>query len=377
MARAGDPMRIGVMLRCIDERGGIGVYARNIVEELLKLDHENHYILFFRSEKHLHRFHAPNVTCRLLPSSSRAWWDQVAVPRAARRDRVDLLFNPKFTLPLLGKSKAVMVVHGADWFLDGYKQLYSLLDRLYMRVMMPLYFRRASAVISASEFSTRGFVAHLRGSASKLRTIHYCGNRIFHPVADRASIQAVLDKHGLHDPFILTAIHYDSGRKNFANMAKAFALVHRQGIPHKFVVCGRDVERYAHALPLREMGIGQDVLFLGWVEQEDLPALYNAADLYLYPTRLEGFPIPITEALACGTPIVTSKGGVFPEAAGEAAVYVDPEDPADIAAGIRRVLEDPALRQSMREKGLERAKLFTWERCASLTLALLQSLASL
>src|SRR5574339_211744 len=114
MARAGDPMRIGVMLRCIDERGGIGVYARNIVEELLKLDHENHYILFFRSEKHLHRFHAPNVTCRLLPSSSRAWWDQVAVPRAARRDRVDLLFNPKFTLPLLGKSKAVMVVHRSE-----------------------------------------------------------------------------------------------------------------------------------------------------------------------------------------------------------------------------------------------------------------------
>src|SRR6185369_6262647 len=167
-------MRIGVMLRCIDERGGIGVYARNIVEELLKLDHENHYGLFFRSDTHVDRFNwAPNLTRRILPSRSRAWWDQVVVPRAARKERVDLIFNPKFTLPLLGKAKAVMVVHGADWFLEGYKQLYSLPDRLYMRVMMPLYFRRASAVISASEFSTRGFVEHLRGSAAKLRTIHY------------------------------------------------------------------------------------------------------------------------------------------------------------------------------------------------------------
>ncbi|HEX5043426.1 MAG TPA: glycosyltransferase family 1 protein [Candidatus Polarisedimenticolaceae bacterium] len=371
-------MRIGVMLRCIDERGGIGVYARNLVEELLERDHENHYVLLFRSEKHVPRYAGfPNVTCRVLPSRSRAWWDQVLVPRAARRERVDVIFNPKFTLPLTGEAKGVMVVHGADWFLPGYKKLYSLPDRLYMRVMMPLYFRRASAVISASEFSTRGFVEHLRGSAAKLRTIHYCGNRIFHPIADRGAIQAVLEKHGLHDPFILTAIHYDSGRKNFANMARGFALARERGIRHLFVVCGRGVERYAAELPLARMGIERAVRFLGWVEQDDLPALYNAADLYLYPTRLEGFPIPITEALACGCPIVTSQGGVFPEAAGDAAVYVDPEDPEDIAAGIRRVLENPALRQTLRERGLERAKLFTWEQCATLTLALLQSLAAL
>jgi glycosyltransferase involved in cell wall biosynthesis len=371
-------MRIGVMLRCIDERGGIGVYARNLLEELLERDHENHYILLFRSGKHVSRYAGfSNATCRVLPSRSRAWWDQVVVPRVVREERVDVIFNPKFTLPLLGKAKAVMVVHGADWFLPGYKQLYSRLDRLYMRVMMPLYFRRASAVISASEFSTRGFIAHLRGSAAKLRTIHYCGNKMFHPIANPIAIQAVLEKHGLHDPFILTAIHYDSGRKNFANMAKAFAMVRRQGIRHTFVVCGREVERYAAELPLAEMGIEHAVRFLGWVEQEDLPALYNAADLYLYPTRLEGFPIPITEALACGCPIVTSKGGVFPEAAGDAAVYVDPEDPGDIAAGIRRVLGDPSLQQSLRQRSLERAKLFTWEQCASMTLALLQSLTLL
>jgi glycosyltransferase involved in cell wall biosynthesis len=244
-----------------------------------------------------------------------------------------------------------------------------------MRLVMPLYFWRASAVISASEFSTQGFVAHLRGSAAKLRTIHYCGNRIFHPIADASAVERVLAEHGLTDPFILTVIHYDTGRKNFANMARAFALAHKQGIRHTFVVCGRDVERYADELPLREMGIERDVRFLGWVEQEDLPALYNAADLYLYPTRLEGFPIPITEALACGCPIVTSRGGVFPEAAGDAAVYVDPEDPEDIAAGIRRVLEDPVLRKSLREKGLERSKLFTWEQCAALTLALFETLS--
>ena len=366
------------MLRCMDERGGIGVYARNIVEELLRLDHDNQYVLFFRTPKHAGRYAGfPNATARVLPSANRAWWDQVVIPRALRREGIDLIFNPKFTLPLVGKAKGVMVVHGADWFLPGYERLYAPLDRLYMRVMMPLYFRRASAVISASEFSTQGFLEHLRASQGKLRTIHYCGNRIFRPIDDGGEVERVLAKYGLRKPFLLTAIHYDSGRKNFANMAKAYAIARRRGISHTFVVCGREVERYATELPLREMGIEKDVLFQGWIEQEDMPALFNAADLYLYPTRLEGFPIPITEALACGCPIVTSKGGVFPEAAGEAAVYVDPEDPEDIASGICRVVGDRELRGTLRQRGLERAKSFTWEKCAALTLALFESLLTL
>jgi glycosyltransferase involved in cell wall biosynthesis len=243
-----------------------------------------------------------------------------------------------------------------------------------MRLMMPLYFRRAERVISASEFSTRGFLEHVKGSAAKLRTIHYCGNRRFRPIGDEIALRRVLEKYGLHRPFILTAIHHDTGRKNFANMARAFALARARGVKHAFVVCGRDVKRYAQELPLREMGIEEHVLFKGWVEQEDLPALYNAADLYLYPTRLEGFPIPITEALACGCPIVTSRGGVFPEAAGDAAVYVDPEDPTEIADAVCRVLGDEALRRTLRERGLARSAQFTWDRCAAQTLDLFTSL---
>ena len=243
-----------------------------------------------------------------------------------------------------------------------------------MRLLMPLYVRSSSAIISASNYSTEGFLTHVPASKEKIRTIHYCGNRMFQPISDPSLLQKIRQKHNLHEPYILTLIHYDTGRKNFANMLRAFAIAKKNGISHKFVVGGRDVERYADEQPLREMGIEDDVIFKGWIQQEDLPALYNAADLYLYPTRLEGFPIPICEALACGCPIVTSTGGVFGEAAEDAALYVDPENPDEIAEAVCRVLQDDALRQSLKVKGIQRAKDLTWDKCAAETLALFESL---
>jgi glycosyltransferase involved in cell wall biosynthesis len=368
-------MRIGIMLRCIDEKGGIAIYARNIVEELLKIDQKNHYVLFFRSETHFNRYSAfKNVTRLMIRSESKVLWDQFHVPLAANREKVDVIFNPKFTVPLWGQAKSVMTVHGADWFLPEYKSLYHPVDRLYMRLMLPIYTRCTAAIISASDFSTLGFLIHIPASKGKIKTIHYCGNRIFQPISGPSILQNIRRKHNLHEPFILTLIHYDTGRKNFANMLKAFAIAKKKGIPHKFVVGGRDVERYADEQPLREMGIEDDVIFKGWIEQEDLPALYNAADLYLYPTRLEGFPIPICEALACGCAIVTSKGGAFSEAAEDAALYVDPENPDEIAEAVCRVLQDDALRQSLKVKSLKRAKDLTWDKCASETLAVFESL---
>jgi glycosyltransferase involved in cell wall biosynthesis len=371
-------MRIGVMLRCIDERGGIGIYARNIVEELLRIDQHNAYVLYFRSEQHLDRYAAfPNVTTRLVRSWSKALWDQLWIPLRVARDKVDLLFNPKFTLPLFTRAKTVMVVHGADWFLPEYRRLYHPLDVLYIRLMMPLYFRRAAAVISASNYSTRGFVEHLPSCRDKIKTIYYAHKRIFRPIADESVLGGVRQKYGLPERFILTVIHYDTGRKNFANMLQAYRLARQRGIPQKFVVCGRDVERYAEDRRFQGMGLGDDVLLKGWVEQEDLPGMYNSADLYLYPTRIEAFPIPVSEAMACGCPIVTSKDAAFAEVAGDAAVFVDPESPAEIADGILRTLGDPELRQRLKLEGIERSKSFSWERCASLTLALFESLTAL
>ncbi|MEJ2081493.1 MAG: glycosyltransferase family 1 protein, partial [Acidobacteriota bacterium] len=180
-------------------------------------------------------------------------------------------------------------------------------------------------------------------------------------------------RYGLPEKFILTVIRYDTGTpntlKNAGNMFKAFALLKKdRRVEHQFVVVGKDCDRYVTEHRIDELGIAEDVLFPGFVEQRDLPAFYNLASLYLYPTIIEAFPVPITEAMACGTPIVTSHGTGLEEIAGDAALKVNPLCPEEIAEAAYRLLTDKDLARRLVERGFERSKLFSWKKCAQKTL---------
>ncbi|GAB4332564.1 MAG: glycosyltransferase family 1 protein [Desulfobulbaceae bacterium] len=373
-------MRIGVMMRSADEVGGISVYARNIVQELLQIDRKNEYVLFYRSDKHLGRYREfPNCREILLPGSSKAIWDQVTIPRAARREKIDLIFNPKFTVPLFTSCKTVMVVHGADWFIPPYDEVYNSLDVFYIKRVMPLYLRKADFITSVSDYSTDGFVQAFPWVRDKIRTVYFGPHRNFRVIEDRARLEAIRKKYGLPEKFILTVIRYDHGtkntRKNFPAMARAFARYKKKtGAAEKFVVVGRDCDMYGKETDLAALGIADEVLFPGLVDQEDLPAFYNLASLYLYPTIIEAFPIPTTEAMSCGCPIVTSDSTGLKELTHGVSVAVDPTDVEAIAGAIEQVLGDADLRRRMREKGLERAKIFSWEKCARETLEIFESL---
>lgn len=377
----GPPLHIGIMLRTIDETGGIGVYTRNIVEELLRIDQRNRYSLFYRTPRHLGRYaQFANATESLIRAPHKVLWDQWAIPRAAARAGVEVLFHPKFTVPFLTSIPSVMVVHGADWFIPPYHKVYNRLDTAYIRTVMPWYFRKAARVISVSRYSTRGFADAMPTHRHKLETIYFAPNRAFRRVEDQAVLQKVRARYQLPDPFILTVIRYDGGRKkyrkNFGNMAQGFARCKRQhGIPHALVVAGKGCDQFGRDHDLAAMDIANDVQFPGLVAQEDLPAFYTLADAYLYPTVIEAFPIPITEALSCGCPIVTSRGTGLEELAGDAALLVDPADPVAIGDALHRILTESDLRETLRRRGLERAALFDWSDCAHRTLDLLTRVA--
>ena len=372
-------MRIAIMMRSADEAGGIGVYARNIVEELLKLDHDNEYILFYKSEKHLGRY-SEFANCRevLLPGGNKAIWDQFTIPRAARKAKIDLIFNPKFTVPLFTSCKTVMVVHGADWFVPPYDEVYTTIDNFYIKRVMPLYFRKADYISSVSDYSTDGFVNAFPWCKDKIKTIYFGPNKIFKRINDTQILETVRTKYNLPENFILTVIRYDPGarntRKNFKGMAEAYSLYKKMGGKEKFVVVGRDCDRYAEEHDLKALGIEEDVIFTGLVPQADLPAFYSLAKLYLYTTIIEAFPIPTTEAMICGCPIVTSNGTGLEELTHGVSLAVDPLDSQAIADAVNTVLSDENLQQEMREKGFERSKIFSWEKCAVETLEIFQEL---
>ena len=371
-------MRIGVMARPYNEKGGIGVYTRNIIRELLAIDSKNQYFIYYKNPALLGSVTGfPNATERFLPGRHKLYWDQVAVPRAARRDAVDLIFHTKFTTPLFTRAKRIMVVHGADTLLRQYAKEYKRIDVWNHRVMRPFYFKVCSKVISTSNYSTAGFAQAIPRYKDRLVTIYYAPHKGFKPIHDREKLDAIRSRYQLPDKFILTVIRYDPGtpntRKNAGNMLKAFALLKKKyRIEHKFVIAGKECHRYGIEHRIDRLGIENDVLFPGLVGQADLPVFYNLASLHLYPTIIEAFPAPITEAMACGTPIMTSHGTGLEELAGDAALKVNPLDPAEIAEVAHRLLTDQALARQLVERGFQRSKLFNWEKCARQTLTVFE-----
>jgi glycosyltransferase involved in cell wall biosynthesis len=372
-------MRIGMMLRSFDEKGGVGVYTHNLVRELLEIDQRNRYIFFYRRQENLGRFAShDNVSERWIRAPNKALWDQVAIPFACRRERVDLVFHPKFTVPLLAPCKAIMVVHGADWFMPEQAKFYSPWDVRYIRTFMPWYFRKASVVISVSQLTTDNFNQVLKPPLDKVKTVYFGPAKHFRRIDDPRLLAEVRTRYQLPDRFILTLTKLgDGNRKNFAGIQEAYRIYHASApSPVKLVVGGKDCHKLRSQYGIPSDGYGSDLMFPGWIDQKDLPAIYSMASLYLYTSNLEAFPIPITEAMACGTPIVTSNVNGLEEIAGDAALLVDPSQPSEIAAAVGEVLEDPGLSRSLSHKGLERAKRFTWEKCGRETLRIIESLAT-
>ena len=366
-------MRIGIMLRSMLEQGGVGVYSRYITRELLEQDRRNHYVLFYRSAAQLGSFSSyPNVTERVVQAPNKALWDQVAIPYACWREQVDVVFHPKFTVPLLAPCKSVMVLHGAGWFMPDTRKFWNGLDLKYVRMMMPVYCRRASAVLSVSQITTDTFNEVLGLRPGKIRTVYFGPGKQFRRVTDPAELERVKRKYSLPDQFILTLSGHDRGtRKNIAGILKAYEIYHGTS-GHKLVVGGKGCERFRAEYAIPDTGYGRDIHFPGWVDQPDLPAIYSLADLFLYPSFSEAFPIPITEALACGTPIITSTLNGLREIAGDAALAVDATAPEAIAEAIRQVLMNPDVQATLGARSLARSERFSWDKCARQTLQTLE-----
>jgi glycosyltransferase involved in cell wall biosynthesis len=246
----------------------------------------------------------------------------------------------------------------------------------YIRVFMPLYFKKCDVVISVSQLTTDNFNQVLKLPAGKLKTVYMGPGRHFKKLEDESIIQKVQDRYNLPEKFILTLTKCGRGgdrRKNFGRILQAYVRYHgRVSRPHKLVVGGEGCEKLRDEYEIPTYGYGGDILFPGWLDQQDLPAIYSMADLYLHPSNLEAFPQPLVEAMACGTPIITSNTNGLEEIAGDAAILVNPEDDEEIAKSILRLLSQDGLRASLSRSGLARSKMFSWDRCARETLEILR-----
>ena len=360
------------MLRHIGAPGGIQTYTRNIVESILDIDDTNDYFLLFSSSEHAGRYAGrPRVVEEVIRASSKLWWDQVCVPRYARANGIDLVFNPKLSIPLLTGSKTILVMHGAEQFAVPWA--FQWRDRLYFQIFNRLYCRYASGIIVMTQTGSRDVSSYMGADPEKIRVIYESYNERCRRL-DRDETAHVKAKYELPDRYMLFVggVHR---RKNLGNVLRALHRV-RNVLPHVLVVVG--FVRWGGAQDLAlvdELKLQDRVRYVGYVDDKELPAFYNLADLFVFPSFYEGFGMPVLEAMACGCPVITSRTGCSPEVAGGAAMLVDPLDHEEIAESILLVLGDEDTRRSMIASGLERVKFFSWRKCAEQTLDWFRTLA--
>jgi len=358
-------MRIGVMLRAYDRPGGIGIYSRNIVKHLLTIDDTNHYVLMYDNEQHLGTYgDLPNVDELCLSRANPLVWDQWLTPRVEKKWELDIVFNTKFTVPLRSKAKTIMALHGASWFV--HPEVYGRFDVFYVRCFMPIYCRSADFLISNSDLTTRDHIQILHVPKDKIRTVYFAAGEEFHPIDDQQLLEEVRTRYNLPNRFVLTVTSYDPV-KNFATLLSAFETC-RQHVDVHLVVAGKNCEKYAQDFDLLGRGLEHVVHFPGWVEQEDLPAIYSLADVYAFPSIYETFGIPVIEAISCGCPVVASNTGAIPELLDDSALLCDPFDYKALAQNLLTILTSESAAEQQKAKGFARAKYFSWTDTARNTL---------
>ena len=286
-------------------------------------------------------------------------WEQIGLPLSLPGSGV--LWSPTGSGPFAVGRQVVtfhdgVVLSHPEWFSKAYV--------LRRRLLLPLLLRRARKIITVSQFSKRHICTHAPVESGEVEVIYNGVNHDqFYPVSERR-VKETRDQLDLPEHYLL-ALGALEPRKNFGRLLRAWERAERQLSDECFLVLAGGSVRVLKDVSLRTRS--ERVKVLGYVADEHLAPLYSGAAAFAYPSLLEGFGLPVLEAMACGTPVVTSNVTSLPEVAGEAAVLVDPFDVDAIAEGVTRVLEDRTLQEELRRKGLERAGQFTWERAAEET----------
>lgn len=371
-------MRLGIITDPMDTESSVRVYLSNLIENLFRIyDPRQIYLIHAKkSENPLYRqgkeIIMPGLYRDSSPSASLA---DIFRPFLLKKYKLDIIHyshsNPPLTFFAAGSRNVCLITTvGAA----THPQYYSLPSRCMIKVSKLLN-RRMDVIITESESEKKEIVKFLRLSEEKVRVIPSGVDEIYQPLNNLDVIKNELSaKYRIIFPYIL---HIGAYRpvKNGPGLVKAFAQLRKQGIEHKLVLVGKPAEKFDEVLKLiKELGLEGEVIITNYVPREDLPKFYNAATLFVLPSFKESFGHVLVEAMACGCPVVTSNTTCMPEIAGEAAILIDPYNINSLTHGMYEVLTDNELRQNLKQKSLERAKQFSWERCARETLEVYEEL---
>lgn len=364
-------MKIGIEAQRLfrPHKHGMDRVALELVRNLQQIDKSNQYVVFVKSDEDRSVLgESTNFDIVEIPSGSYPIWEQVELPKMARKYGCDLLHCTSNTAPVTGGIPLITTVHDIIYMEESpLTQLlskatpYQKFGNVYRRIIVPRIINRSKRVITVSEFEKSNIVDRFgKGVSGKLDAVHNGVSNHFKPLEDLNALGDIRKKYGLPTRYLLFFGSKDP-RKNTRRVLDAFSEFSRINPAYGLVLMNyKDADLDELLSDLGNPGLRERIVLPGYVDDPDLPGIYQGAELFLFPSLREGFGIPVIEAMACGTPVITSNTSSMPEVAGDAAHLVDPFDVDSIVNGINKILSDEPYRSQLVDKGFNQKDKFSW-----------------
>lgn len=343
---------------------GTEYYSIELIKAFSRIDTVNHYLLYAKNDPMPRLGKLPtNFSEKIMPFPR--LWSQVRLSWEMLFRKPDVLFVPAHLLPLIHPKNSVVTLH--DLGFKHFPELYSPKELIYHNWGMKFSALRSCKIITDSEYSKKDLIKTYSLEPSKIDVVYLgCDLNKFKP------------GNGPKKPYIFYIGRLEE-KKNVAGMIRAYGILRKEAkIKHKFILAGKPgfgYEKIAQEINYLAPEIRKDVIQLGYISDEDYIKRLQEADIFFFCGFFEGFGLPIIEAMACGTPVVTSNTTSMPEVSGNAAILVNPRNPLEMAGALSRLINSDKLKESLIFRGRNHARKFTWEKTAQQTLRILEEVS--
>lgn len=379
-------MKIGIEGQRIfrKKKHGMDMVALELIRNLQAIDHENEYFIFVKPDededviKETYNFKVVKLQGGFYP-----FWEQIALPKAARKYGCEILHCTSNTAPIWCKIPLVVTLHDIIYMESGYfsiltgsATLYQKFGNIYRKLVVPRILKRSKKIITVSHFEKNriGEFFGIKGN-NRLDAVYNGVSTHFQPISDKNELKRVKEKYRLPDHFFFFLGNTDP-KKNTKGTLKAFSdYLKQDASDYKLVML--DYDRQELNKLLNEIGdsdLINRIVLTGYVVNTDLPAIYSQAKVFLYPSLRESFGIPMLEAMACGVPVITSNTSSMPEVAGDAAYIINPFNPGEITKALIELVNNQTLREELVNKGFLQAAKFSWNAMAQSVLKIYEQI---
>jgi len=363
---------------CIDARSlsHKGTYGTSLLKSLLKIDNLNEYMVI--TDQKLKDWGFEDIDEIIVPSFNPLYWmiwSNTTLPKILDDREIDVYHSFKHVTAYNLKAKKVLTFHGGP-MLYRFPDFYKWYDRIYWKFSYRMAIKKYDRIIATADAERDFFVRNLGAPESKFRVVNLAGDERFRVMKDQVNLKRVKEKYNLTNNFILFLGRMHP-QKNLEMLIKAYDKAKDLfDIRHKLVIVGGKSGSYFQKIfnLVQDLGINNDVRFLGHIPSADVPYIYNLADLFLFPTNYENWGIVLLEAMSCGLPVITSNIADIDEVVEGSTIRVDPNSVSEIAEAIVKVISSEELMKSLALRGLQKVKLFSWDRCARETVRVYEEL---